>query len=156
MWALKIKKKFKRKREAERRRVYKLVRAKLGALEKLWFVGVFFLFIYGWGSGCRATWHYQRGVWLPSMLVMFAFSGCQIWLWKIHKSESSAHVSCHFVLVKSKVTCCQSVGWGTLKQHTVCCKHTCTHSSKTYHTLTQLKGVKWIISAQLKRHSTFL
>lgn len=45
MWALKIKK-------GVWRRVYKFVRAKLGALEKLWFVGVFFR---GLGSGCRAT-----------------------------------------------------------------------------------------------------
>lgn len=153
MWALKIKKIYKKKQRGG------------GSIN--WFVqswgpwkscGLleFFSLICGWGSGCRATWHYQRGVWLPSMLVMFAFSGCQIWLWKIHKSESSAHVSCHSVLVKSKVTCCQSVRWGTLKQHSGCCKHTRTHSSKTYHTLTQLKGVKWIISAQPKRHSTFL
>lgn len=36
-----------KKKEAVWRRVYKLVRAKLGALEKLWFVGFFFLFFRG-------------------------------------------------------------------------------------------------------------
>lgn len=30
----------------------------------------------------------------------------------------------------------------------------CSHTRKACHTLTQLKGVKWIISAELRRHST--